>query len=353
MNKECKIPKIRGDYTAGAIVEYKAPFSKEVCKKYGILPSHPVLIVGRERIPFRKYQVMCVTTDISHYTGYLIDLEYLLRRLGWKKTPSPSVISTSEIYSIDPQYIHKLIGYVSPKILEACRAAYAYEIGLTDEIPPTRYDLLNEPTLVVNEFRQIDKFYSQFEYVNDNLQRKLEESTTEDETETVDVEECAEEDSSEDTSIDSDEPGPKTLTNIIKDYINGDSEKSSDDELKEKTAPKLSKHMRDSLSRMTEDEIFNIVIKKYPVNYLIVNGYAKSRATAYTFRNAIVNEVAKYTPNVTSGSKLIMLYSSSSNKMEKACIRSLTEDWYKSKKIDPNSIAKYFASRDIETALTT
>lgn len=116
-------------YVPGAIVEYKAPFNKDVCVRYGILPSHMVLIVNEVfPTPAKAYQCMMLTSKTNSYYGYRVYIN------GTKKHGYSNVRCT-QIFTIDACQLGNIVGFVPKQFVEKCRKAYAFEIGLTDEIP--------------------------------------------------------------------------------------------------------------------------------------------------------------------------------------------------------------------------
>lgn len=128
-------------YPRGAIVDYEAPFMKDVCVKYGVLPSHPVMILNAiTSQPNRCYQCMMLTSKVDSYYGYRI----FLNSANPKKRKY-SVIKCTHIFSIEAKYFKEIIGFAPPQLVDKCVQAYAYEIGLTDQIPDY---YKNDPTVM-------------------------------------------------------------------------------------------------------------------------------------------------------------------------------------------------------------
>ena len=117
-------------YIPGAIVRYDAPFKKKVCDQYGIPSSHPVLIMNQTTIPDSSFQCMLVSSQVDRYYGYRLYLN----------TTDPtykrmSVICTNHIYTIERMYLRDILGFIPKDLMERCRRAYAWEIGLSDVMP--------------------------------------------------------------------------------------------------------------------------------------------------------------------------------------------------------------------------
>lgn len=118
-------------YIPGAIIEYTAPYPKPTCQKLGIPSSRPVLIVGVSPAhPASDVQAMILTTSLNYY-GFKIFMNTLN-----PKTRKMSTICPNKIYTIERKYLGAILGFITPSLLEKCRQAYAYEIGLTDKAPP-------------------------------------------------------------------------------------------------------------------------------------------------------------------------------------------------------------------------
>ena len=118
-------------YIPGAIIEYTAPYPKPTCQKLGIPSSRPVLIVGVSPAhPASDVQAMILTTSLDYY-GFKIFMNTLN-----PKTRKMSTICPNKIYTIERKYLGAILGFITPSLLEKCRQAYAYEIGLTDKAPP-------------------------------------------------------------------------------------------------------------------------------------------------------------------------------------------------------------------------
>ena len=117
-------------YTPGTIVRYDAPFKKKVCENYGIPASHPVLIMSQTTIPDSSFQCMIVSSQIDRYYGYRLYLNTM--DPTYKRM---SVICTNHIHTIQKKYLHDILGFIPKDLLERCRQAYAWEIGLSDRMP--------------------------------------------------------------------------------------------------------------------------------------------------------------------------------------------------------------------------
>lgn len=118
-------------YTAGAIVEYKAPFKKDVCVRYGILPSHLVMIINEVYPgPNYNYQCMMLTSKTDKYYGYRVYINS-----SKNKYVGYGTVRTANVFTIESNQLGSIVGFVPKHFVEKCRKAYAYEIGLTDEIP--------------------------------------------------------------------------------------------------------------------------------------------------------------------------------------------------------------------------
>lgn len=117
-------------YTPGTIVRYDAPFKKKVCENYGVPASHPVLIMSQTTIPDSSFQCMIVSSQIDRYYGYRLYLNTM--DPTYKRM---SVICTNHIHTIQKKYLHDILGFIPKDLLERCRQAYAWEIGLSDQMP--------------------------------------------------------------------------------------------------------------------------------------------------------------------------------------------------------------------------
>lgn len=117
-------------YIPGAIIEYTAPYPKPICQKLGIPSTRPVLIVGVSPAhPASDVQAMILTTSTDYY-GFRLYMNTLN-----PKTRRISVICPNKIYTIERKYLGAILGFITPALLQKCREAYAYEIGLTDKAP--------------------------------------------------------------------------------------------------------------------------------------------------------------------------------------------------------------------------
>lgn len=118
-------------YAQGAVVCYTAPFNQDVCHRYGVLPTHPVLILDAvTTAPKRCYQCMVITSKIDRYPGYRLFMNVVnpkYRKYG--------VIRCNQIFTIEASRLGHLIGYIPPQLIKKCINAYAFEIGLTDVVP--------------------------------------------------------------------------------------------------------------------------------------------------------------------------------------------------------------------------
>lgn len=118
-------------YIQGAIVEYIAPFPRDYCQKHGVLPTHPVMIVSSNMAsPSSTVQAMVLTSRVNSYYGYRIYMNSDNNR--YQKF---SVVCTTKIFTIEKSNLRKIIGFVSPSFVRKCLLSYAYELGLTDEVP--------------------------------------------------------------------------------------------------------------------------------------------------------------------------------------------------------------------------
>ena len=118
-------------YIQGAIVEYIAPFPRDYCQKHGVLPTHPVMIVSSNMAsPSSTIQAMVLTSRVNSYYGYRIYMNSDNNR--YQKF---SVVCTTKIFTIEKSNLRKIIGFVSPSFVRKCLLSYAYELGLTDEVP--------------------------------------------------------------------------------------------------------------------------------------------------------------------------------------------------------------------------
>jgi mRNA-degrading endonuclease toxin of MazEF toxin-antitoxin module len=118
-------------YTRGAVVVYNAPFKKEVCERYGILASHPVLIVNAVTPgPRKNYQCMMCTSKVDKYPGY----RFFMNAAN-PKNRMYDVIRCNQIFTIETAQLGQIIGYLPPALVEKCVKAYGFEIGLNNEIP--------------------------------------------------------------------------------------------------------------------------------------------------------------------------------------------------------------------------
>lgn len=120
-------------YIPGAIIEYTAPFPKATCQKLGIPSSRPLLIVGVSPAhPGSDVQAMIITTSNDYY-GFRLYMNTLN-----PKTRKFVTICPNKIYTIERKYLGAILGFITPALLDRCRAAYAYEIGLSSQ-PPAYY----------------------------------------------------------------------------------------------------------------------------------------------------------------------------------------------------------------------
>ena len=118
-------------YIQGAIVEYIAPFPRDYCQKHGVLPTHPIMIVSSNMAsPSSTIQAMVLTSRVNSYYGYRIYMNSDNNR--YQKF---SVVCTTKIFTIEKANLRKIIGFVSPSFVRKCLLSYAYELGLTDEVP--------------------------------------------------------------------------------------------------------------------------------------------------------------------------------------------------------------------------
>lgn len=118
-------------YIQGAIVEYIAPFPRDYCQKHGVLPTHPIMIVSSNMAsPSSTVQAMVLTSRVNSYYGYRIYMNSDNNR--YQKF---SVVCTTKIFTIEKSNLRKIIGFVSPGFVRKCLLSYAYELGLTDEVP--------------------------------------------------------------------------------------------------------------------------------------------------------------------------------------------------------------------------
>ena len=118
-------------YIQGSIVEYIAPFPRDYCQKHGVLPTHPIMIVSSNMAsPSSTVQAMVLTSRVNSYYGYRIYMNSDNNR--YQKF---SVVCTTKIFTIEKSNLRKIIGFVSPSFVRKCLLSYAYELGLTDEVP--------------------------------------------------------------------------------------------------------------------------------------------------------------------------------------------------------------------------
>lgn len=117
-------------YIPGTIVRYDAPFNKKICAQYAIPSSHPVLILNTPTLPSPNFQAMIISSKVDNYYGYRLFLN--TTDTTYKKM---SVICSNQIYTINRRYLHDILGFISRELLEKVLKAYAYEIGLSMELP--------------------------------------------------------------------------------------------------------------------------------------------------------------------------------------------------------------------------
>ena len=118
-------------YTSGCIALYTSPLDRKESQRYHILPSHPVLIldVNFGFAPL-NYNCMILTTKIDEYFGYKIFINTLdpkYRRM--------SLICPDHIYSIHKADLGEILGFAPPSLVEKCKKAFLYQIGMSDEVP--------------------------------------------------------------------------------------------------------------------------------------------------------------------------------------------------------------------------
>lgn len=379
------LAKIHTDYPAGTIIEYKAPFDKETCQKYGILPTHPMLIIGRERVPYRGYQCMCISTNIRHFTGYLIDLCDQANTMGWNKRCQASVIGTSQVYTIDIKQVGKVLGFVPPELLKAVREAYAYEIGLTDVVPPCRVDIYDKPSIVANEcIVKGDERRVSFVRVNDHIYKEgSPEIPSEDQSETNEQDNAAPKEYTipatsspvvmkpvDDTSAKAKEAIKEVIDDALtpnKSAINCFSDSSFDDGIDTVKSSdkrtyrnlynvflttkfeKVSQTIETAADAITEEDVFKIVTGLISGRDMVKLGYG-SVATCYRIRNVLIRRVQKAIPKTDSSRFLAMKYKGG-NVYDRVAIRVLVPEWFAFNKSDINAYKHYFDAQKVDTVI--
>ncbi len=118
-------------YVSGAIVLYKSPLDKKESIAKHILPTHPVLVLDTNfAVAPYSYNCMCITSKLEDYFGYKIFMNTLDPR--WRKM---SLICTERIYNIQKSDLYEILGFAPASLVEKCKKAFMYTIGMTDEIP--------------------------------------------------------------------------------------------------------------------------------------------------------------------------------------------------------------------------
>lgn len=381
------LTRIHTDYPAGTIIEYRAPFDKETCQKHGILPTHPMLIVGRERMPYRGYQCMCISTNIRHYNGYLIDLCDQANSLGWNRKCQASVIGTSQMYTIDIKHVGKVLGFVPPELLQAVREAYAYEIGLTDKVPPCRVDIIDKPSIVVNDCMVKDETRRvSFVRVNNHIYKEGSDEIPTDSTDDDSIDEAPVQKTTPTEYI---MPAPVTSPVLMKPVTSTPVETTTF-ETKDELSPnksaiscfadhdafdqvpsgnindrrvlrriysaflttnfeKVSPAIEAAADNITEEDVFNIVAGVYSGQEMVKHGFGNLSA-CYRIRNVLIRRVQKCIPKTESSKFLAMKYKGG-NVYDRVAIRVLVPEWFSTNKADINAYKRYFDNQRINTVI--
>lgn len=119
-------------YCRGAIVKYTSPLDRATCIEIGYPATHPVLIVSSNySTPMATVQAFVLSSKLNRYYGYRIFINSRSQQYGDKW----SVICCREMMTIRKNYLGEILGFATPALVDKCLKAYAFEIGLTNEMP--------------------------------------------------------------------------------------------------------------------------------------------------------------------------------------------------------------------------
>lgn len=120
-------------YCQGAIALYNPPYDEAILSKYNLFGKHPVMIATKH-FTETTFEYMCfpITSKIEKFCGYRI----LLNNTGAGPLAGKmSVIRTDVMQCIDRRHLYSIFGYAPPALVERCLMAYAWHMGLSDEVP--------------------------------------------------------------------------------------------------------------------------------------------------------------------------------------------------------------------------
>lgn len=121
------------EYGPGMIVWHTCSLDKTEAYNIGAMSARPVLIVGQERVlGASRYQVMALSSNLNNFGIRVLSPAFDdPNSPDWK----PGVILCMEVWTVHRNSLERIIGCVPKRTLEKCINAYAWVLGLTDEIP--------------------------------------------------------------------------------------------------------------------------------------------------------------------------------------------------------------------------
>lgn len=120
-------------YCQGAIVLYKPSYDADTASKYNLYTMHPVMIATKNfsETTF-EYMAFPITSKIEKFCGFRILINSMA---AGDMSGKMSVIRTDVMQRVDRRDLYSIFGYAPPGLLEKCLKAFAWHIGLTNEVP--------------------------------------------------------------------------------------------------------------------------------------------------------------------------------------------------------------------------
>lgn len=123
-------------YPIGSIWWYSNPYTKKEdytnpYKNHDFTTSRPVIIMGRD-ISYSNQIVVIQRTGVKTRPGY--DTYF-----PDKGTPGKLIagrVCPYDIKSVGKEYLTEMIGFLKPELFKEVQKAYAWHLGLSDEVPP-------------------------------------------------------------------------------------------------------------------------------------------------------------------------------------------------------------------------